>query len=139
MKLSLKKVFKRAFFMFIFYFLFISPNDSYAAAEGANQLATVLCDVILFIRGRFGRAIALVAIMSTSWGFVLGHADWQRIATLVVGLGLLFGAEGLAYIILPATIQGVSGSMTSGIIYKANEKYTPQYIVKNVCPELVRV
>ena len=126
-------------YLFVFTLLLLSNlNYANAAVTGANAAAAVLCDIILLIRGRIGRALALIAIMTTAWGFMLGHSNWQRVSSLVVGFGLLFGAEGIAYIILPSTIKGVAGTTASGFILNPSKSYTPQVIVSQVCPELAR-
>ena len=123
--------------LFVCSVLFL-PNISNASVSGGNAAAGVLCDVILLIRGRIGRALALIAIMSTAWGWVMGHSNWQRVSSLVVGFGLLFGAESFAYIILPSTVEGITGTTATGVIFSPNKKYAPTELVKSVCPELSR-
>ncbi|MBL0725938.1 MAG: TrbC/VirB2 family protein [Alphaproteobacteria bacterium] len=118
--------------------LLIEQSTANAAVSGANQAAAVLCDVILIIRGRIGRALSLIAIMTTAWGFMNGNTDWKRVSTLAIGFGLLFGAEGFAYVILPSTVQGITGVTSNGAIFNPQNKYTPEEIVKSVCPELSR-
>lgn len=131
---------KRVLSSFLWALVFLgSQSLAYAAEEGSNKAAVVLCDIILFLRGRYGRALAIIAIMSTSWGFILGNVSWQRVTTLVVGFSLLFGAEGFAFVILPSQIKGVEGVTSSGFVFDRNKTYTPQELVKHVCPELVRI
>jgi type IV secretory pathway VirB2 component (pilin) len=113
--------------------------SSFAAAEGTNKAAVVLCDIVLFIRGRYGRAIAVIAVMSTSWGFLLGNISWQRVVALIVGFSLMFGAEGFAFVILPSQIKGIEGVTASGFVFDRKATYTPQQLIKHVCPELVRM
>ena len=120
------------------FLFFVYSGDANASVEGANGAAAVLCDVILLFRGRIGRAIAIFSVMSVSWSFIIGNADWQKLTTIVIGCGLLFGAEGFAYIILPSVVTGVSGVTASGKIFLPDERYSPQEIVKYVCPELSR-
>jgi type IV secretory pathway VirB2 component (pilin) len=123
---------------FFYTILLLATTDANAALQGSNRAAAILCDVIMIIRGRYGRAIAVIALMSMATAFMLGNISWQKIATLGLGLALLFGAETVAYALLPATLRGVSGVSPGGKTFVANKYYTPEELVREVCPELSR-
>lgn len=112
------------------------PNESYASLKGVNKATVVLCDVILFFRGKVGRGIAILVVMGVMLQFTFGNISWRTVLYVSVGIGIYFGAEGLAYVMLPATFKGVSGTMPSGKVFNPNAYYTPEEIVREVCPEL---
>lgn len=115
---------------------FFLTHDAMAAIYGVNKAAVVLCDVILLLRGRIGRAFVIIAVLGVAIGFLLGSLSWQKIMLISVGIGLFYGAETLAYVILPSTIKGISGTSPTGKVFSPNKKYTPEEVVREVCPEL---
>ncbi len=121
-----------SYVMFIMLFMHNNAN----AAAGINSAASVLCDVISLMRGRIGRAITMFAILGLAVGFVMGNISWQKLMMVSVGIGIFYAAESIAFVILPSTVRGVSGTMANGTVFDPNAKYTPQFILQNVCPEL---
>ncbi len=115
--------------------LFIQQNV-YADTAGVNSAATVLCEIISLLRGRIGRAITMFALLGICMGFVIGKLSWQRLIVLCVGIGIFYGAEAIAFVILPSTVTGITGTLSNGTVFNPNNKYTPQFILANVCPEL---
>lgn len=92
-----------------------------------NQIANVLCSIILILQGRIGRVIALAAIITLGIAFFLGAVEWKGVVTLVIGLGLLFGAKTVALLMLPNyIIINNPNSGTSGVT-------TPEALVAQAC------
>ena len=121
-----------SYIMFIMFFMHNNAN----AVAGINSAASVLCDVISLMRGRIGRAITMFAILGLAVGFVMGNISWQKLMMVSVGIGIFYAAESIAFVILPSMVTGVSGTMANGTVFNPNAKYTPQFILQNVCPEL---
>lgn len=102
----------------------------------ANAAARILCDVIIFLRGRVGRAMALIAVMLIAANMILGQIDWKAIVTFAVGATLLFQGQSIVYVIMPATMTGINGVSASGKVFNPSSPYTPEEIVSQICPEL---
>lgn len=116
-------------------FFFIT-TPAWAEVQGVNEAALVLCQIIQFLRGRLGRAISLIAILSIGLLFYLGKVEMKTLPVFVIGLGLFYGAEGLVYLILPSTIKGIHGVASDGTIFLPNKEYSPEEVVSTVCPAL---
>ncbi len=120
-------------FLLIMFFL---VSDANAALNGVNKATQVLCDIITLVRGRIGRAITMFAILGLAIAFVLGSISWQKLMMVSVGIGIFYGAESIALVILPSTVAGISGTMANGTAFDPSKKYSPQEILANVCPSL---
>lgn len=105
----------------------IDPN----AGEGDlnNQLATSICQLILLLNGRTGRAIAVIAVLTLAFLFMSSRLSIAVFLTFIVGIALLFGAKSIALVLLPnyVTVKDPDREMI---------KKTPEELVKEVCPEL---
>jgi type IV secretory pathway VirB2 component (pilin) len=123
------------FASYIILVMFFIQNNANAVV-GVNSAATVLCDVISLLRGRIGRAITMFAILGLAVTFVMGNISWQKLMMVSVGMGIFYAAESIAFVILPSVVTGVSGTLANGTVFNPNKKYTPQFILQNVCPEL---
>ena len=66
-----------------------------------SPLLDVLCQIILFLQGRFGRSIAIGGIVTMGIGLFLGKFTWTQMTVFGVGIGLLFGAKEMALVLLP--------------------------------------
>jgi len=102
-----------------------------ACGLDANPALRTLCDVMVFLQGRLGRSLAVIAIMISAWEFTSGGAKWQSIATLAVGLGMFYAPKSMALYMLPDYVIGITGEG-----YDQNTKYTPDEIISCICPSL---
>ena len=125
--------------------MFILLNDSHdsqCAAPGANSAIKVLCDIILILRGRLGRALFMFQVLKTSYSIITSPSSdgfsMDKFLGLALGGAILFGAEGFVYIILPSRVTGIQGPNPSGAAYSPTEYYTPEQLVRDQCPELAR-
>jgi len=100
-------------------------EDTSVALEDYNPLIDTLCQVIIFMQGRTGRAIALGMLFSMGIMFFLGKITWPQIVTFGIGLAILFGAKNIALMILPYYIMDES-----------NAEITTDEAIKKVCPEI---
>jgi type IV secretory pathway VirB2 component (pilin) len=123
-------IFSYILFVVIF-FLDTNKAFAYGCGADANPALRVLCEVIIFLQGRIGRAFASITIVVAAWEFTTGGIKWQSIATLLVGFGLFWFPKTMALSVLPDYIDGISGF---GI--NADEKHTPDQILTCICPEL---
>ncbi len=97
--------------------------------EQNNEVANVICQVIIFLQGRIGRAIALAALVVMGIQFFLGKVTWTSIVVTGVGFALLFGSKSIALVILK---QYVETRDSSGDIVKISTGEA----VSKVCPEI---
>jgi type IV secretory pathway VirB2 component (pilin) len=102
------------------------------ATEGdkTNQLATSLCQLILLLNGRTGRAIAIIAVFVLAFMFMTSKLNVPTFLTVIIGLAMLFGAKSVALIMLPNYVKVKDTERQTAI------KKTPDELVREVCPEL---
>lgn len=101
------------------------------ASEGAknNQLATSLCQIILLLNGRTGRALAVIAILALALLFMTSKLNATVFITFIIGLAVLFGAKTIALALLPSYVSVKDAD-------RGAVKRTPDELVRQVCPEL---
>lgn len=101
------------------------------ATEGAknNQLASSLCQFILLLNGRTGRAAAVIAVLALAFLFMTSRLNVTVFLTFIAGLTLLFGAKSIALILLPNYVQIKDPD-------RGSIKKTPEELLKTACPEL---
>ncbi len=122
--------------------LFAAATNTYLDEEGVmavdvtasegdknNQLATSLCQIILLLNGRIGRAIAVIAILTLALLFMTSKLTVPVFLTFIVGIALLFGAKSIALVLLPSYVEVKEPDR--GVVKK-----TPEELIKQVCPEL---
>ena len=109
----------------------LSVVDQTQASEGSNsnQLAASICQLILILNGRTGRAIAVIAILVLAFMFMTSKLSVPVFLTFIIGMALLFGAKSIALIMLPSYIKVKEADR--GIV-----KISPERAIKEVCPEL---
>jgi len=106
-------------------------NKGVTPANTDNVAANVLCDVIVFVQGRIGRAIALGAIVVMGIQFFLGKVTWTSIVILAVGLALLFGSKSIALVLLKRYIEVKDPNDATKVTMMSTEQ-----AVREVCPEI---
>ena len=82
--------------------LFFGLPNAYADdgdQDGDQALVKVLCKVIGIAKGNTGKAISILVIISLAIGLFLGKVTWGIAIAVSVGMGVLFGAEGLVEMI----------------------------------------
>ena len=110
----------------------VNPTLTTQSQSGyVSSLSSTLCQLILIVNGRVGRAMAAIAIFGLGIAFFLGKITWTLITTLGIGLGTLFGAKSIALVLLPYAVTVTDPS--SG----AQVTATPDEIIRKVCPELI--
>ena len=107
----------------------IAVDSSATEGDMNNQLATSICQLILFLNGRTGRAVAVIAIFALAFLFMISKLSVSVFLTFIIGIALLFGAKSIALILLPSYVTVKDPDRTS-------MKKTPEELVKEVCPEL---
>lgn len=81
------------------------PANAYAVT---SPMGAVLCAVVAVIYGNLGRACATLAVIALGGGAMFGKVSWGLGITVVVGIGILFGALGTVDWIV-TNITGVPG------------------------------
>ena len=116
----------------IFFLLSCNVVFAVCVAMNNNEALNVICDIIIFLQGRVGRAIATVSVMMTAWEFSQGSIKWQGIVITMIGIGMFFAPKTLALFVLPSYIRGIEGGG-----YDPSQTYTPDEIISCFCPNLV--
>ena len=72
-----------------------------AAAQSGNStvIQNILCNVSKQISGPIGKTIAILVVISVAVGLFLGKITWGVAIAVAVGMGVLFGAEGIVKLI----------------------------------------
>ncbi len=123
-----KDVFIGAFCVFV---VFGSVAFALECGDNANPALKTVCDIIMFLQGRIGRALASFMIMLSAWSFIQGQFKWQEVLTVAIGVGIFFAPKTFALFLLPDYIQGISGDG-----FDPSVKYTPDEIITCSCPNL---
>ncbi len=79
------------------------------ATADKNDIVTILCNVIKFITGGIGKAIAIIILISLAISLFLGKVSWGLAIAVAVGMGILFGATTM----INAITDGVGGNSGS--------------------------
>ena len=112
----------------------IINKDAFAlvgCGDDANPALKTICDIIMFLQGRIGRALVMFMVMMMAWEFVGGSLKWQPMVTMAIGIGLFYAPKTFALFLLPEYIQGITGDG-----YDESVKYTPDEIISCACPNL---
>lgn len=75
-----------------------------SATENANEMQTVLCNVLKFVTGTIGKTLASFIIIGVGLGFFTGKVSWGLLIGVTLGISAMFGA--------PAIIRAVTGDTT---------------------------
>ena len=75
-------------------------NDVFAGDPQQNPadqtgIVTIFCNVIDQITGGVGKVISILILISMAIGLFLGKITWGLAISVMVGMGLLFGASGI--------------------------------------------
>ena len=65
------------------------PMEALAAA---NPIEAVMCNVVAFMTGTTGKAIATIAIIVVGLGALMGKISWGMALIVALGVALVFGA-----------------------------------------------
>lgn len=89
------------------FILITSQNESKAAGAADTEYDTdttatqVVCNVLAYVTGPIGKALAAFACMGISLAFLAGKVSWTLILTFSLGMACIFGA--------PAIIDAFTG------------------------------
>jgi type IV secretion system protein VirB2 len=88
----------RPFLGFMTFITALFFSFSVAAADTSTDptgIVTVFCNVINQITGGIGKVISVLILISMAIGLFLGKITWGLAISVMVGMGILFGAAGL--------------------------------------------
>jgi type IV secretory pathway VirB2 component (pilin) len=109
----------------------VATNPNAESGDESNQLASSLCQLILLLNGRVGRAIAVIALLALAFMFMTDKLRVRTFVIFIVGITFLFGAKSIALTILPSYVY------TKDIDRNQKVKKTPDELIREVCPELM--
>jgi hypothetical protein len=89
------------------------------------------------MRGRFIRAIFIITLMTVGWQTMYGAINSKRVMEIVIGIVICINGETLIFLILPPILKGVRGIAPDGSVFLSTKTYTPQELLKAICPELI--
>ena len=107
----------------------MATDDTATEGDKNNQLASSICQLILLLNGRTGRAIAVIAIIALAFMFTASKIPLSVFVTFIVGMALLFGAKSIALVMLPSYVKVKDAD-------RGSVKRSPEELIKQVCPEL---
>lgn len=97
---------KCAFVLFALFVSFSSTiNQGLAQTPPAtpagdeNKIVSILCNVQEQISGPIGKAIAILIVISLAIALFIGKVSWGMAIAVAVGMGVLFGAQGIVKLI----------------------------------------
>lgn len=123
------ELFKYSFFTL--FFILLSGDAFAGCGENANPGIVAMCEMILMLQGRIGRALVSFIIIMNAWQFSQGSIKWENILTLFIGIALFYAPKTFAVFILPDYIEGVYGEG-----YTPDMKLTADEIISCACPDL---
>ncbi|MBL6621368.1 MAG: TrbC/VirB2 family protein [Rickettsiales bacterium] len=85
---------KSYFFLFSFFALVIALNPSQAFAAD-TQIEATLCNILYFLTGTIGKAIAAFALVFLGISLFLGKVSWGLAISTALGVATIFGAPQL--------------------------------------------
>ena len=118
-------------FCFFAFAFFSEVAIALECGDNANPALKTVCDIIMFLQGRIGRALASFMIMLSAWTFIQGNLKWHEILTVAIGVGIFFAPKTFALFLLPDYIEGISGDG-----FDPTKRYTPDEIITCACPNL---
>ena len=76
--------------------LFVVLPDVAHAAGGFDKITSVLTSITQTVIGPLGKAICVLGIVAVGLMWVFGQMDPKRALLVVVGIGVIFGANEIA-------------------------------------------
>ena len=101
----MNKQYRSLFMFFVFLSLLVGFQSMWmdiANAAGTvddNALSNTLCRIISFLNGKFGRGIAMFAIIFIGIGLFVGKISWGLVLAVGLGIGAIFGAGSIVQMI----------------------------------------
>lgn len=82
----------------LFAAVMLTPDLAHAGAD--TPMGKVLCDLVNWLTGPTGRALATLAIIIIGVGALMGKVSWGMAIIVAIGIAIIFGAP---------TILGILG------------------------------
>ena len=92
MNLDLKIAKQYTFAFCLIGLIMISCN---AWGQTDDAITDVLCNVVGQLKGPIGKAIATIAIIVLGIGLFMGKLSWPLALATAIGIGIIFGADGI--------------------------------------------
>jgi len=108
MEINLKTAKEYTFAFCIIGLIMMLSNVAWAA-EGDDDISTVLCNVVTQLQGPIGKGIATIAIIVLGIGLFMGKLSWPLALATAIGIGIIFGASNIVGWLSP----GNDGACTS--------------------------
>ena len=90
----------KTFLVSLSFLVFLISSSNVFAGDAtstgdATGIVTIFCNVINEITGGIGKVISVLILISMAIGLFLGKITWGLAISVMVGMGLLFGATGI--------------------------------------------
>jgi len=83
--------------------LFIALPDLASASGSADAITNTLCNIVKKLTGPIGKGIATIAIVVLAIGLFVGKLSWALFIATSVGIGMIFGAQGIVNMLSPTS------------------------------------
>jgi type IV secretion system protein VirB2 len=72
--------------------IYASPALAQTTAAAGGNLTSFLQNILDLMNSGIVRLVAILAVIATGAGWLFGHIDFRRAATVVMGIIVVFGA-----------------------------------------------
>lgn len=83
---------KAAIMTLIAVFMSFWLSGALFAADGDDMVMKVMCNIIEYVQGTVGKAVAILILISVAAMLFFGKLSWGLAIAIVMGMGLLFGS-----------------------------------------------
>ncbi len=90
---------------------FGNSNEAFAVAVGdatatdGNEVLIVLCNVVSFLTGPFGKVVGVICVICVGGLNIVGKANVWTLLTVAVAFGILFGGESVMQVLTGETFS----------------------------------
>lgn len=99
-EVSIKIFFMKKLFVFMFLIFIMSTTNESARGESNDmsgpdtkiEMETIICNVLGFVTGGVGKALAAFVCAGTALAFLAGKVSWTLVLTFTLGMACIFGA-----------------------------------------------
>lgn len=79
----------------------LAPSAGFAGTTGDSPMGAVMCELIQWITGPTGRALATLAIIIIGVGALMGKVSWGMAIIVAIGIAIVFGAPTILGLLTP--------------------------------------
>lgn len=86
--------------------ILMAPDVVLASAAPDTQISQTLCNIVTWLNGSTGRAVATIAVIVVGVMALAGRLNWSMAIIVVAGIALVFGAKAIVTALSPSGSGG---------------------------------